>query len=225
MKSSMILIAATAAVLFVSCGKDDPQSASDGVQAIDMGLSVDWGSCNLGASKPEEVGLYIAWGETDPKKEYTYDNYKWGVSEEKYGRPYAGATPDKGMTKYNTKDGLQTLLPEDDVVTVKLGKGWRMPTEEEVNELFNNDNCEYEETRMNGKPGFKVTSKKTGKSIFFPSGGYYTPTSDQLCGGTHYWTSSLTKDWLSYGRMYCMGGCGNDDRGSGLNIRPVKEKK
>lgn len=182
-----------------------------------MGLSVDWGSCNLGASKPEEVGLYIAWGETEAKKEYTYDNYKWGVFDD--------ATPNLGMTKYNTRDGLQTLLPEDDAATVKLGKGWRMPTEDEVTELLNNDNCEYEQAQMNGKQGFKVTSKKTGKSIFFPSGGYYTPTtSGTLCGGTHYWTSSLTNDYLAYGRMYNMDWCGNDDRASGLNIRPVREK-
>lgn len=216
MKKSIILVAVSAAALSVSCGKDDPQSQSNDIQAVDMGLSVDWGSCNLGASKPEEVGLYIAWGETEAKKEYTYENYKWGVHE--------NDTPNKGMTKYNTRDGLQTLLPEDDAATVKLGKGWRMPTEDEVMELFNNDNCEYEQAQMNGKQGFKVTSRKTGKSIFFPSGGYYTPTSDQLCGGTHYWTSSLTKEWLSYGRKYDMYGCGNDDRASGLNIRPVREK-
>lgn len=216
MKKSIILVAVSAAALSVSCQKDDSQSQSNDIQAVDMGLSVDWGSCNLGASKPEEVGLYIAWGETEAKKEYTYDNYKWGVHE--------NDTPNKGMTKYNTRDGLQTLLPEDDAATVKLGKGWRMPTEDEVMELFNNDNCEYEQAQMNGKQGFKVTSKKTGKSIFFPSGGYYTPSSDELCGGTHYWTSSLTNDYPAYGRMYNMDYCGNDDRAAGLNIRPVREK-
>lgn len=44
--------------------------------AVNLGLSVKWASCNLGASKPEEYGDYYAWGETESKSSYTSDNYQ-----------------------------------------------------------------------------------------------------------------------------------------------------
>ena len=32
---------------------------------VDLGLSVMWASCNLGASSPEETGLFYSWGEVN----------------------------------------------------------------------------------------------------------------------------------------------------------------
>ena len=43
---------------------------------VDLGLSVKWAKCNLGASKPSDYGSYYAWGETEPKAEYTWATYK-----------------------------------------------------------------------------------------------------------------------------------------------------
>ena len=42
---------------------------------VDLGLSVKWATCNIGAWKPEGYGNYYAWGETSSKSEYTEDNY------------------------------------------------------------------------------------------------------------------------------------------------------
>ena len=47
------------------------------IQAIDLGLSVEWASLNLGAISPEDYGYYYAWGETDFKVDYTDGTYKW----------------------------------------------------------------------------------------------------------------------------------------------------
>ena len=38
---------------------------------MDLGLSVKWATCNLGATKPEEFGDYYAWAELTTKKEYS----------------------------------------------------------------------------------------------------------------------------------------------------------
>ena len=43
---------------------------------VDLGLSVLWAKCNLGANKPFEPGDYFAWGEITPKKVYSEGNYK-----------------------------------------------------------------------------------------------------------------------------------------------------
>lgn len=45
-------------------------------EAVDLGLpsGVLWGSCNLGATKPEGEGNRYAWGETKPKNKFTRDN-------------------------------------------------------------------------------------------------------------------------------------------------------
>ena len=71
-----------------------PVSETEGV---DLGLSVKWADCNVGASSPGEYGDYFAWGETETKDEYTIGNYKWYDSD-------AGE-----YTKYNSTDGLTTL--------------------------------------------------------------------------------------------------------------------
>lgn len=34
-------------------------------EEVDLGLSVKWANCNLGATTPEEYGTYFAWGETE----------------------------------------------------------------------------------------------------------------------------------------------------------------
>ena len=49
---------------------------------VDLGLSVKWAACNLGATQPEESGDYFAWGEVEPKSEYTFETYKF------YETPY-----------------------------------------------------------------------------------------------------------------------------------------
>ena len=43
----------------------------NGHEAIDLGLSVKWATCNVGASAPEEYGDYFAWGETESKNTET----------------------------------------------------------------------------------------------------------------------------------------------------------
>lgn len=132
--------------------------------AIDMGVSVKWASCNLGANKPEEEGNKYAWGETQPKSSYTQDNYKYYVNG-KY-------------SKYNSSDGKKVLDLEDDAANVNLHGNWRIPTYEEAKELI--ENCDvYEDAGYNGKSGIAMISKKTGNALFLP-GGYWG-----------YWTSSL----------------------------------
>ena len=46
---------------------EDKSKSADGVEAVDLGLSVKWANMNVGAKKASGFGTYFAWGETKPK--------------------------------------------------------------------------------------------------------------------------------------------------------------
>lgn len=138
--------------------------STDKVEYVDLGLPSGnlWATCNLGASTPEAYGDYYAWGETKPKKEYTYPNHKW----------YKEGAPSLGFTKYNNEDGKLTLEDEDDAVIQNLGNGWRTPTLADFRELTNQKLTTIKKTTLNGVAGYQITSKKNKKSIFIPCAGF-----------------------------------------------------
>lgn len=189
---------------------------------IDLGLSVKWATCNVGASWPEEFGDYYAWGETQTKKEYSWETYKWCNGSE------------TSMTKYcdygehGTVDDLAVLEEEDDVAHVKVGDGWRMPTNEECLELLQNTTAKW--TDLNGVNGMKFTSKVDGYTdrwIFLPAAGcqwgaYKDYNDDDLHYG-YYWTSSLCIGNLAYYLFFNPSKVYEDRyyRSDGFTIRPV----
>ncbi len=219
--------------------------------AVDLGLSVYWGSFNMGASKPEEPGDYYAWGETETYYEegsaqsekavwkegkdidgYWWYSYKWCTCEETYHTLTS-------ITKYNTDkhygkvDNKTVLEAGDDVASAMLGNSWRMPTEAEWDELKNTDNCSWEWTTLNEVHGYKVTSKKEGytdKSIFLPAAGYRDRTTfSYLDEKGYYWSSSLNPNYpkeaycLNFYSTYDLRKSGID-RSYGHSVRPVASK-
>ena len=143
---------------------------------VDLGLSVKWATCNVGATKPEEYGNYFAWGETDSKEVYDWNSYLWCNGTE------------ESINKYNTTDGLTTLLPEDDAAHVNWGEEWRMPTDKEWTEL--RENCIWTQTMQSGINGYKVTGIN-GNSIFLPAAGFhYANGLSYTNSHGDYWSSS-----------------------------------
>ena len=135
--------------------------------AVDLGLSVLWASCNVGADSPEELGGLYAWGEIEEKDDYSWENYKW--CNDSYLTLTKYCTDDR----YGTVDNKTVLDPEDDVAHVKWGGDWCMPTREELYELCSK--CGQEKTSVNGTEGFKFTGPN-GNDIFIPvikKGQYY----------------------------------------------------
>ena len=181
---------------------------------VDLGLSVKWATCNIGAKTPEENGMYFSWGDiegfklvgqengiTGLIKDYNFywDNYK-----------FSSDTNGNNFTKYSPQDGLETLTADDDAAVQLLGNGWRMPTQIEWQELYDNttrtwvdtSGNEYTDSDVNSNSipegqlkGLKLTSNKEGytaNSIFLPASGgcyvslYYAAGIDGI-----YWSSSL----------------------------------
>ena len=129
-------------------------------EAVDLGVNVKWASFNMGASAPEDIGVYYAWGETEPKSNYVWSTYKWGTSS-------------TSLTKYNDQDYDTDLDMVDDVAHVKLGEGWRLPTTSEFQDLISN--CDWELTELNGVNGYIVkNTRNRNRWIFLPVGNYWS---------------------------------------------------
>ena len=154
------------------------KSGEQSVTYVDLGLSVLWGDCNLGAESPTDYGCYYAWGETEPKDCFSWDNYH------KYEPPREETDIDDedllhpigligSLSRRNRNNEPLRLIPANDAATVRLGAEWRMPTIQEYNELY--ANCDYDTVTVNGVLGLRYTSRIAGyedKSIFIPYGGY-----------------------------------------------------
>ena len=158
---------------------------------IDLGLpsGLLWAKSNMGTTNPTEIGDYYAWGETSTKKKYHGDNYKH----------YTGS--DLDLKKYNEKDWKTVLELEDDAANANLGVGYRIPTQEDWQELL--DNCKWEAVTITLPEILDPSQTKSiarwvvtgpnGKSIILPqTGGFREDTwlysSD---GDTYYTTANL----------------------------------
>ncbi len=203
---------------------------------VDLGLSVKWAICNVGASKPEEYGEYYAWGELVPKESYTWANYRFRTSGDdegtvklsKYTSMIYTSVFDANIGNYIADNKTQLDL-EDDVAHVKWGGDWRLPTNEEMNELI--DSCTWTWTTLNGVNGCLVTSNRPGytdRSIFLPATGKYGFETSNKSAGTwgHYWSNSVNKDQSSYNAGVLAIGSGYAAvkitfRVHGQSVRPV----
>lgn len=214
-------------------------------EVVDLGLSVKWASCNLGASSPEKPGYHYAWGETEPKDDFSWSTYA-----------YASGDNSHTLTKYCPKnmssywdgaasgpDGLTKLQPGDDAAHVKLGGKWRLPTLDELNELIAlkskaskpDSDYTWEQsasiTDSNGSSfrGIRITRKSTGATLFLPIAKALYDR-DVLWGDTGcIWSSNLNEkdpSCVFYMQFFAtVVGCGEDGspRNRGLSIRPVTD--
>lgn len=138
----------------------------NGHEYVDLGLSVKWATCNIGANSPSEGGNYYAWGETTIKSSYTEEN---------------SVTYKKNMHDI-------VCNPNYDAARANWGGSWRLPTEAEIYELVNK--CSHTWTTMDGHKGYKVTGPN-GNSIFLPVAGYRRGSSSVGYGSRgYYWSSS-----------------------------------
>ena len=144
-------------------------------QAVDLGLpsGTKWCDRNVGASSPEDNGGYFAWGETVEKKEYNLKNY-----------PYFKTLPYSENGWMNIGNDISGT--EYDVAHVRMGTPWRMPTVEQIEELYQYCTVKW----VDGK-GIMVTGPNGGQ-IFLPAAGYRSKD-NTLDAGTvgNYWSGSL----------------------------------
>ena len=177
----------------------------NGHEYVDLGLpsGLKWATCNVGAKTPEQCGNYYAWGETKPKDEYTKAN----------------------SLTYNKQIDDISGNAQYDAATANWGGSWRMPTEEELEEL--EENCRWEWTTQNGVKGYKVTGPN-GNSIFLPAAGCRYGSS-LIDAGSYggYWSSTPydSYDYNAYDLRFDSSSHSMDlsSRLYGFSVRPVLE--
>ena len=164
-------------------GTDDNAKTPDGVEAVDLGLSVKWANMNVGAKKSTGYGTYYAWGETKEKEVYNWSTYKWCNGSKDTLIKYCN------ISSCGIKDNKEVLDPEDDVAHVKWGGSWKMPSYSQMSEL--KGKCSSEWTTVNGVEGRKFTGPN-GYSIFLPAAGERAYSRhDEQGSYAYYWSTSL----------------------------------
>lgn len=168
---------------------------------VNLGLSVKWATCNVGASTPEDYGDYYAWGDTLTRSDYSGAFARLGMNDI------------SGNAQYD--------------VACKRWKGtWRMPTKTEFQELI--DNCTRKSTTQSGVNGIKLTSKKNGNSIFLPAAGYYDDDRRIWAGDFgRYWSATRNESNTSCAYVLNLvsvfGLASNHTHNHGYSVRPVCE--
>ena len=169
---------------------DDPYN---GHEYVEIG-GLKWATMNIGATSPEQAGLYFAWGETqgytaeqvgsgEGKKYFGWADYKYGN-----GTSSPGET---GMTKYNDTDGKTVLEAVDDAAVANWGGSWRMPTTDDFQALGAAVNTAW--TQVNNVYGMLCTDKTdSSKTLFFPAAGFCSNGSvREVDNSGGCWSSSL----------------------------------
>ena len=177
----------------------------NGHEWVDLGLpsGLKWATCNVGAKTPEQCGNYYAWGETKTKDEYTQANSLT------YGKDMNDIS---GNAQY-------------DAATANWGGDWRMPTEEEMQELMNC--CTLEWTKQNRIKGYKVTGPN-GNSIFLPVTGIFSWNNfySGTCDLSYYLISTPNgkESYKSFEFKSDYIYLGISPRCNGYSLRPVKSR-
>ena len=195
-------------------------TATETMEYVDLGLpsGKKWSKKYLGAETATDEGDYYAWGETSPKAPGNFTEEKYGLLDGAWGE----------FRRYHGKDGWKQLMPYDDAATARLGNKWHIPTETEVQELF--DNCTAKEITLNGQPGIALVSKINNNYIFFINNGYTSGikmynTDQCVCWTADLYTGEVQNAIYFFiykyeGKIRVETGWGKL-RFKGMNIRPI----
>lgn len=181
---------------------------TNGHEWVDLGLpsGVRWATCNVGVTKPEQPGSLYAWGELTTKTNFVSENNK---------------------TYHKDMDDISGNATYD-LAAAKWGKGWRMPTKAEYDELLLH--CNYSYVERGGIKGHEFTNPNNNRSIFLPATGFKEGSSKHQLATTNgmYWTSTPHKDKVNNGsHVYIFGNALGEmsiaERYTGAGVRAVSD--
>lgn len=168
----------------------------NGHEFVDLGLPSGtlWATCNVGATSPEQAGLYFAFGETTG---YTAEQVTSGV------RAF-------NSESYKASSISADLTLAQDVAHSYMGGKWRMPTKAESKELIGNCGVSWTENyNGTGVAGRVFTSKINGNSVFLPAVGYcFGSTFYNMDSYGLYWSASWRSSFRAW---YLYFGSGDQD--------------
>lgn len=188
---------------------------------VDLGLpsGILWAAYNVGATSPENYGGYYAWGETQEKASYTWENYLYGEKEYSSNGEWEWIGKSIGNNISGTKY---------DVATAIWGDGARMPTLSDINELA--QHCTFQSGKSKDTCGFYLIGPN-GNRIFLPFGGYIDCDGIEFKGDTgYYWLANIFEGYPADSCTLAADSDGMDwsenwDRAYAHSVRAVKDKK
>ena len=177
-------------------------------ESVDLGLPSGtlWARYNVGATKESDYGDLFAWGATEP---YRLNGTTPIDNTDNYARSYANKIQ-------------HDLYPNEDAATVHWGKGWKMPTKAQFDELLANTTDEW--TAINGINGRKFTASN-GNYIFFPAAGNVNGGSLNSRGSFgFYWSRSFVSSSFAWRLDVSSSGrdVPTDIRYFGFSVRAVR---
>ncbi|MCL2328193.1 MAG: fibrobacter succinogenes major paralogous domain-containing protein, partial [Bacteroidetes bacterium] len=141
---------------------------------------VKWATRNVDAfgtfvDTPESTGMFYQWN-----------------------RPKAWNTTDVEVTGWDATVPAGTIWEK---ANDPSPKGWRVPTKEEQQSLFDVEKVTNEWTTQNGITGRKFIDKATGNSLFLPAAGnrFYSPGALGYAGMRGYYWSSTPYETIGTG--------------------------
>lgn len=175
----------------------EPEGVHNGYRYVDLGLSVNWAEQNIGATEENPIGDRFAWAEIDTKDQFVEEGYT-----------YIGAEMHSIERKRN-----------HDAASHFYGRGWRMPTKDEVAELI--EKCSWEPIAEEGRSGYNVIGPN-GNSIFIPAD---TSATGDMAAIAIWSATADVEESAAYSLQV------NDSKGAvvtapaymGLNVRAVTE--
>ncbi len=156
-----------------------------------------WATTNIGAEKPEDRGYYFWWGDTVGY--YKQRNGMWIASDGSNSKFSftSGNTPtySKSVATLQSEGWItsdRVLVPEHDAAHKHWGGDWRLPTEQEFDDL--NNKCDWTWSTMNGVNGYVVCGRGdySSKSIFLPCTGFGDGTSCYSSSSVGWYWSSVS---------------------------------
>ena len=137
----------------------------NGFEYVDLGLpsKTMWATCNVGADTSEDEGLLFQFGRVDGYK-YEDKNDQFRTNDQNKqdtGNKFIPLTASGKAYKTN-----EILDLSDDAAHVNMGGKWRMPTYEQLKELY--DNTTHRVETINGVKGMLFTSKINSNKLFIP---------------------------------------------------------
>ena len=208
----------------VTATKEDPSVSHGKVQLWEGGPY--WADRNIGASSPEDYGLYFWWGDTTGHRPSgTTFSFSFEISNCPTYNKSIDTLRSEGWIV--SKDGTYVLAPAHDAAHVKWGGSWRMPTGQECSDLTSK--CDWTWTTKNGANGYVVRGRGTyaSKSIFLPCAGYGGGTllGDAGSYGSYWSSVPYSDNYVSSWNLYFGSGSnGTSDcsRRYGRSVRPVQ---
>ena len=167
---------------------------------LDLPSGTLWCKYNVGATCGYDAeswyGDYFMWGDTKPANSKTcnFANYKYCNGSYNKITKYCSSSQTYNWDGKGKPDDILELYKEDDMANANMDGNWKMPINEQFQELIDNTTSEWIKNYkgISGLNGRLFKSKKNSDTLFIPAAGYRNDKNLYYAGSNvSIWSSTL----------------------------------